>query len=147
MVIKSTASTAPHATCTADVQATPEPCRAMFWQAPLATEDELSRVHDRGYVRRFLTGDVTDADMRAVGLPWSPSLATYCRCACPRTELTAGVTAIISAYCSACLPSAWFCRWRLDMRCVVRTAVGVGEVLSAAPVMCCLRHCPEVTVC
>ncbi len=53
------------------------------WKAPLATEDELARVHDRGYVRRFLTGDVTDADMRAIGLPWSPSLATYCRRAEP----------------------------------------------------------------
>jgi len=52
----------------------------ILWQAPLATEEELAGVHDRGYVRRFLTGDVTDADMRAIGLPWSPSLATYCRC-------------------------------------------------------------------
>lgn len=48
-------------------------------QAPLATEEELSRVHEPDYVRRFLAGDVTDADMRAIGLPWSPELATYCR--------------------------------------------------------------------
>ena len=49
-------------------------------QAPLATAEELGAAHEAAFVERFLGGDVTAPDMRAIGLPWSPSLATYCRC-------------------------------------------------------------------
>jgi hypothetical protein len=48
-------------------------------QAPLATEEDLAHAHDPAYVRRFLAGEVTDVDMRVIGLPWTPALATYCR--------------------------------------------------------------------
>jgi hypothetical protein len=46
-------------------------------QAPLATPAELGRAHDAGYVRRCLGGQLSAAEQRAVGLPWTPSLATY----------------------------------------------------------------------
>ena len=49
-------------------------------QAPLATAEELGAAHEAAFVERFLGGDVTTPDMRAIGLPWSSSLATYCRC-------------------------------------------------------------------
>lgn len=46
-------------------------------QAPLATPAELGRAHDAGYVRRCLAGQLSAAEQRAIGLPWTPSLATY----------------------------------------------------------------------
>lgn len=42
-----------------------------FRVSPLATFDELTLTHDVNYVRRFLNGDMTEAEIRNAGLPWS----------------------------------------------------------------------------
>lgn len=42
-----------------------------FHHAPLATRQELERAHSASYVQRVLKGTLTDAETRAIGLPWS----------------------------------------------------------------------------
>jgi acetoin utilization deacetylase AcuC-like enzyme len=44
-----------------------------FRVSPLATVEELTTTHSPTYVQRFLTGDLTDAEIRNVGFPWSPA--------------------------------------------------------------------------
>lgn len=39
-----------------------------------ASEAELLRVHTRDYVDRFLAGEMTPAEQRKLGFPWSPEL-------------------------------------------------------------------------
>lgn len=48
-------------------------------QAPLATKQELAGAHCSAYVQRALDGRLTNREQRAIGLPWSSSLATYAR--------------------------------------------------------------------
>ncbi len=36
-----------------------------------ATDEELCRAHDREYVRRVANGELTDAEVRRIGFPWS----------------------------------------------------------------------------
>ena len=43
------------------------------------TEEEILRVHDPGYVRRVLTGTLSPAEEREIGLPWSPELVERSR--------------------------------------------------------------------
>ena len=60
-------------------QCAPEAHPSWCAQAPLAKEQELAGAHCSAYVRRALGGRLTDREQRAIGLPWSPSLATYAR--------------------------------------------------------------------
>ena len=39
-----------------------------------ATMEELARVHGRDYIDRLTSGDLTDAELRLLGFPWSPAL-------------------------------------------------------------------------
>ena len=39
-----------------------------------ATDEELTRVHDPGYVTRVTRGDLTRDEVRRIGFPWSPEL-------------------------------------------------------------------------
>jgi acetoin utilization deacetylase AcuC-like enzyme len=45
-----------------------------FVEPHAATDDELLRVHDRGYVGRVLAGTLSAAEQRRIGFPWSPQL-------------------------------------------------------------------------
>ena len=47
---------------------------AAFHPSPLAPLADLARVHTPAYIERFVSGDLTPADMRAIGFPWSPTL-------------------------------------------------------------------------
>ncbi len=40
--------------------------------APLATDEQLLRVHTADYVRRVHAGELTAEEQRAIGFPWSP---------------------------------------------------------------------------
>lgn len=40
--------------------------------APLASVEDLLRVHDAGYVEAVMTGGLSAAQQRAIGLPWTP---------------------------------------------------------------------------
>ena len=52
--------------------------------APAATPEELESVHDAAYVRRFVSGEMSDKERRKIGLrPWTPLLI-------PRTMHIAG---------------------------------------------------------
>jgi acetoin utilization deacetylase AcuC-like enzyme len=42
--------------------------------APLATKTDLRRVHTADYVERFLAGELSAAEQRRLGFPWTPSL-------------------------------------------------------------------------
>jgi acetoin utilization deacetylase AcuC-like enzyme len=45
-----------------------------FVEPHAATDEELLRVHDRGYVGRVLGGTLTPAEQRRIGFPWSRPL-------------------------------------------------------------------------
>jgi acetoin utilization deacetylase AcuC-like enzyme len=44
-----------------------------------ASDDDLLRAHDPAYLRRFLNGELTDKEIRRVGLPWSPQIVQRAR--------------------------------------------------------------------
>ena len=44
-----------------------------------ATEEELCRTHDPRYVRRVFEGDLTPAEIRRIGFPWSPEMVERSR--------------------------------------------------------------------
>jgi len=44
-----------------------------------ATDDQLLLVHEADYVRRFVSGEMTEKEMRRVGFPWSPELVERSR--------------------------------------------------------------------
>jgi acetoin utilization deacetylase AcuC-like enzyme len=45
-----------------------------FIEPHAATDDELLRVHDRGYVGRVFAGTLSTAEVRRIGFPWSRAL-------------------------------------------------------------------------
>lgn len=44
-----------------------------FRISPLATISELSTTHSLHYIQRFMSGDLSESEIRNVGFPWSPS--------------------------------------------------------------------------
>lgn len=46
---------------------------------PPASDEQLLRAHDPGYVRKVVEGRLTDREIRRIGLPWSPELVTRAR--------------------------------------------------------------------
>jgi acetoin utilization deacetylase AcuC-like enzyme len=44
-----------------------------------ATVEQLLRVHDADYVRRCMEGDLSEAEVREIGFPWSPGLVERSR--------------------------------------------------------------------
>src|SRR3990172_7209307 len=44
-----------------------------------ATDEELARAHDAGYVRRVARGELTEKEMRRIGFPWSPQMVERSR--------------------------------------------------------------------
>ncbi|MGE0485379.1 MAG: histone deacetylase [Gammaproteobacteria bacterium] len=48
-------------------------------EAPEASRAALEAVHDPGYVARVLRGELSLAEQRAIGLPWSPALVERSR--------------------------------------------------------------------
>ncbi|MFC1791825.1 histone deacetylase [Gemmatimonadota bacterium] len=46
---------------------------------PKATDEELTTVHDHGYVRKVEEGRLTSKEVRRMGFPWSPELAERSR--------------------------------------------------------------------
>jgi acetoin utilization deacetylase AcuC-like enzyme len=47
--------------------------------SPTATDEELLRVHGAGYLRRLTAGELTSAEIRRLGLPWSLQLVERAR--------------------------------------------------------------------
>jgi acetoin utilization deacetylase AcuC-like enzyme len=45
-----------------------------FIEPHAATDDELLRVHDRGYIGRVMAGTLARDEVRRIGFPWSPAL-------------------------------------------------------------------------
>ena len=49
--------------------------RIVFNQAPKISIDDIIRIHDLNYVHRFLEGNLTEKEQRAIGLrPWKPDI-------------------------------------------------------------------------
>ena len=44
-----------------------------------AIDEELLRAHDADYVRRVASGELTDKELRRIGLPWSPQMVERSR--------------------------------------------------------------------
>ncbi len=57
-----------------------------------AAENAILRTHDAAYVRRLFSGELTEKEIRRVGLPWSPEMVK-------RTRYSVGGT--IAACCAA----------------------------------------------
>jgi acetoin utilization deacetylase AcuC-like enzyme len=49
----------------------PRVVEAAFKVSPLATVDELTTTHCPEYVRRYMSGELTEKEIRATGFPWS----------------------------------------------------------------------------
>jgi acetoin utilization deacetylase AcuC-like enzyme len=43
-------------------------------QPPAATDEEILRAHDRGYLERVTTGTLAAEEQRRIGFPWSPEM-------------------------------------------------------------------------
>lgn len=54
------------------------PCDALVVPEP-ATDEQLLRVHDRGYVERVKSGTLDRQEIRRLGFPWSPELVERSR--------------------------------------------------------------------
>jgi acetoin utilization deacetylase AcuC-like enzyme len=50
-----------------------------------ASDEDILRAHDSEYVRRFFSGELSDKEIRRVGLPWSPQIVR-------RTRYSVGAT-------------------------------------------------------
>jgi len=50
-----------------------------------ATDEELLRVHEKGYLGRVVRGELTTKEVRRIGLPWSRSLVERSRRSCGAT--------------------------------------------------------------
>ena len=50
-----------------------------FGVAEAATDEQILRVHDAGYLRRVVTGALDAAEMRAIGFPWSERMVERSR--------------------------------------------------------------------
>ena len=48
---------------------------AALLRPELCPPDRLALAHDRGYVERYCSGDMSREELRRLGLPWSPQLA------------------------------------------------------------------------
>jgi acetoin utilization deacetylase AcuC-like enzyme len=46
---------------------------------PAASTDELLLAHDAAYLQRVFDGELAPAEVRRIGLPWSPELVERCR--------------------------------------------------------------------
>lgn len=62
-------------------------------EAPAATDVELLRAHDYDYIRRTVDGELTAAEIKRIGFPWSPDLVERSRRSTGAT-LAAGRTAL-----------------------------------------------------
>lgn len=66
---------------------------------PAATDEELGLAHDPEYIRRVRDGDLSRAEIRRIGFPWSPQMversrrSTGATVAAARAALTEGVSA------------------------------------------------------
>ena len=50
-----------------------------FHVSPAATLEEITRVHDKDYIRRFFNGELTAKELRPIGLPWSQEIVERAR--------------------------------------------------------------------
>ena len=48
-------------------------------EAPAASDEQLLRVHDRGYVQRVVRGELSELEIRRIGFPWSPKMVVRSR--------------------------------------------------------------------
>ena len=64
---------------------------------PAATDEEILQAHDREYLRRVASGDLSAAERRRIGFPWSPEMVERSRrssgatLAAARTALQEGI--------------------------------------------------------
>ncbi|MBI2305794.1 MAG: histone deacetylase [Rhodocyclales bacterium] len=50
-----------------------------FHTPDAASDEELCRAHDAGYVRRVAAGELTPAEQKRIGFPWSPEMVERSR--------------------------------------------------------------------
>lgn len=106
-----------------------------------ATDPELMRVHDAGYVRRVTTGTLSPAEIRRLGFPWSPQLVERSRrsvggtLGAARAALEGGVGVNLAGGTHHAFPDRGegFCVFN-DVAVAVRAMQAEGRVRRAAVV-------------
>jgi acetoin utilization deacetylase AcuC-like enzyme len=48
-------------------------------EAPAASDEEITRAHTAGYLRRVKHGELTEKELRRIGFPWSPQMVERSR--------------------------------------------------------------------
>lgn len=114
-----------------------------FVVAPLVSEMDLFRAHDPDYVRRMLRGQMTEAEMRRIGFPWSAALVHRARrsaggtlCA-SRAALADGVAANLAGGTHHAGPD-WgegFCLFN-DSIIAIRALQAAGSIRRAVVLDC-----------
>jgi acetoin utilization deacetylase AcuC-like enzyme len=124
--------------------------QSMSWSPPLnfavpppVSEMDLFRAHDPDYVRRMLRGQVTEAEMRRIGFPWSAALVhRACRSAggtlsASRAALADGVAANLAGGTHHAGPN-WgegFCLFN-DSIIAIRALQAEGRIRRAVVLDC-----------
>lgn len=107
-------------------------------EPPAATVEELCRAHHPDYVRRAIGGELTVAEIRRIGFPWSPQLIERSRRSSGATLM--GARAALQEGCAINLAGGThhafadcgegYCIFN-DAAVTIRNLVALGEIRSA----------------
>ena len=70
---------------------------SVFRESPLASYEDLIRVHDKKYVDKVFSGDLNKLEQRKIGFPWSKGLVNRVRASTGGT-LAAAIAALETGY-------------------------------------------------
>jgi len=77
--------------------------KILFKTSPFATDSELETTHSPEYIKKFLSGRLSPAEIRKVGFPWSPALVN-------RSLLSVGGTVAAMRYvCESPIANQFAC--------------------------------------
>lgn len=114
---------------------------------PAAGDDDLRRAHDPEYVARVVEGRLSVAEVREIGLPWSPELVERSRrsvgatIAAARAALADGVAVNLAGgtHHAAAGKGAGYCVFN-DVAVAARTLQAEGRIAGAVVLDCDVHH-------
>ena len=110
---------------------------------PAATDEQLCLAHDPNYVARVLAGELSEAEIRRIGFPWSPAMVERSRrssgatLAAARIALTYGIAVNLAGGTHHAMFDAGegYCVFN-DAAVTIRTLLHEGAITRAAVVDC-----------
>lgn len=114
---------------------------------PAASDDDLRRAHDPDYVARVVEGRLSVAEVREIGLPWSPELVERSRrsvgatIAAARSALSDGIAVNLAGgtHHAAAGKGAGYCVFN-DVAVAARTLQAEGLIQQAIVIDCDVHH-------